>query len=340
MLTSADPSGALRQLRRDSMTTLKTLTIVAPVFNEEEVITQFYERTRGVLDSIADRYSFRILFVVDRSRDRTLEILRDIAAKDPRAQVIALSSRFGHQMSLLAGIDRADDADLVIMMDSDLQHPPELIPQLLDVAEQGNDVVHTIRRDTRDVGHLRKFAGSLFYRLLTYLSRVPITKNAADFRLISGRVARLLRHEIRERNMFLRGLFSWIGFNQANVEYVAAARAAGRSKYSLSRMIGLATTAILSFSTKPLQLSIFLGLGFAALSLLLGVATLVAYLREDTIPDGWTTIVMLLLLFSGVQLIVMGILGAYIGGIYEEVKNRPHYIVDETINLDHKLSNE
>jgi glycosyltransferase involved in cell wall biosynthesis len=311
----------------------KALTVVTPVFNEEQVIAQFYDRTMRVLDSLASRYDVRLLFVVDRSTDHTLQILRDIAARDSRAQVISLSSRFGHQMSLLAGIDHAHEADVIVMMDSDLQHPPEAIPQLLAAYDLGNDVVYTVRADTPDTGILRKTIGTLFYRLMSYLSRVPIHRNSADFRLISRRVAALLRTEVRERSTFLRGLFSWVGFNQAGVEYVAAERVGGKSKYSVSAMLALATSGILSFSTKPLQMSIFLGLGFAGLSVVLGLFTVFEYLRDNTIPSGWTTIVTLLLLFSGVQLIVMGILGVYIGGIYEEVKGRPHYIVDEAMNV-------
>jgi polyisoprenyl-phosphate glycosyltransferase len=314
----------------------KALTVVTPVFNEEQVIAQFYDRTMRVLDSLASRYDVRLLFVVDRSTDRTLQILRDIAARDSRAQVISLSSRFGHQMSLLAGIDHAQEADVIVMMDSDLQHPPEAIPQLLAAYDLGNDVVYTVRADTPDTGILRKTIGTLYYRLMSYLSRVPIHRNSADFRLISSRVAALLRTEVRERSTFLRGLFSWVGFNQAGVEYVAAERVGGRSKYSVSAMLALAVSGILSFSTKPLQMSIFLGLGFAGLSVLLGLYTVFAYLRDNTIPSGWTTIVTLLLLFSGVQLIVMGILGVYIGGIYEEVKGRPHYIVDEAMNVSNE----
>jgi dolichol-phosphate mannosyltransferase len=309
------------------------LTIVAPVFNEEEVIAQFYERVRAVIESLSDRYAAKLLFVMDRSTDGTLSILRELAARDARVQVIVLSSRFGHQMSLLAGIDHARDADVIVMMDSDLQHPPELIPELIEKHDRGNDVVYTIREDTEDAGLARKAAGRAFYRMLRFISRVPITENAADFRLISRRVATLMREEIRERNLFLRGIFSWIGFNQACVRYTAVRRAAGRSKYSLSRMFGLATAAVLSFSTRPLHLGIFIGLAFAAFSALLVLFTVISFFRDATIPSGWTTIVTLLLLFSGVQLIVLGILGVYIGGIYEEVKRRPHYIVDESINI-------
>ena len=311
----------------------RVLTVVTPVFNEEEVIRAFYERTKFTLDKLDDNFDSRILFVVDRCTDNTINILKEIAAHDSSAQVLTMSARFGHQMALLAGIDYAADADMIVMMDSDLQHPPELIPELIRQHDLGNDIVFTVRVDTDDVGRLRKTAGSLFYRLLGYISKVTINENAADFRLVSRRVAKLLRSQIRERNMFLRGLFSWIGFNQAGVEYVAAKRAAGQSKYSFSRMINLAIAGILSFSTKPLKLSIFIGMGFAVLSFILGAITVVEYFIDKTIPSGWTTIVALLLLFSGVQMIFMGVLGAYIGGIYEEIKARPHYIVDEGINI-------
>jgi polyisoprenyl-phosphate glycosyltransferase len=311
----------------------RILIVVTPVFNEEEVISAFYKRTRSVLNKLDDQYESRILFVVDRCTDNTIDILKEIAAHDLCAQVLTMSARFGHQMALLAGIDYAADADVVVMMDSDLQHPPELIPELLRQHDLGNDIVFTVRVDTEDGGRFRKTIGSMFYWLLGYLSNIPINENAADFRLVSRRVAKLLRTQIRERNMFLRGLFSWIGFNQTSVEFTAEKRTAGQSKYSFSRMINLAIAGILSFSTKPLKLSIFIGMGFALMSFVLGVITVVEYFIDKSIPSGWTTIVTLLLLFSGMQMIFMGVLGAYIGGIYEEIKARPHYIVDKEINI-------
>jgi dolichol-phosphate mannosyltransferase len=307
------------------------LTVVTPVFNEEQVIGHFHARTRGVLDSMED-VEATILFVVDRCSDNTLTILRALVKNDPKARVIALSSRFGHQMSLLAGIENSLDSDAIIMMDSDLQHPPELIPELLENFRQGFDVVYTLRRDTEDIGVIRKMAGNLFYRLLGKLSQVYINANAADFRLISGRVAKILTTDFQERNMFLRGLFSWMGFQQTGVEYVAEKRFAGQSKYSFSRMIQLAMAGILSFSTKPLQMGIFVGIGFAALAFVLIIAAVIKYFIVQSIPSGWTTLVVLLLLFSGIQLIVLGIMGAYIGGIYEEVKGRPRYIIEEEIS--------
>lgn len=306
------------------------LTVITPVFNEEQVIGHFHARTRGVLDSMM-AVEATILFVVDRCTDNTLSILRGLVANDPKAKVIALSSRFGHQMSLLAGIENSLDVDAIIMMDSDLQHPPELIPELLANFRRGCDVVYTVRRDTEDLGFFRKMAGNLFYRLLGKLTQVPINANSADFRLISGRVARIIATNFQERNMFLRGLFSWIGFQQIGIEYIAERRVAGQSKYSLSRTLQLAMVGILSFSTKPLQASIFIGIGFAGLAFLFLTLAIVSYFIDRTIPSGWTTIVALLLLFSGVQLIVLGIMGAYIGAIYEEVQGRPRYIIEEEI---------
>jgi dolichol-phosphate mannosyltransferase len=307
------------------------LTVVTPVFNEEQVIGHFHTRTRSVLDSIED-VEATILFVVDRCTDNTLKILRELLAIDPNSRVIALSSRFGHQMSLLAGIENSLDADAIIMMDSDLQHPPELIPELLANFRLGFDVVYTVRKDTEDVGVLRKMMGNLFYRLLGKLSHIPINANASDFRLISSRVAKILSTDFQESNMFLRGLFTWMGFQQTGVEYVAEKRFAGESKYSLSRMVQLAMAGILSFSTKPLQMGIFVGVSFSALSFVLILVAVIKYFVVQSIPNGWTTLVVLLLLFSGIQLIVLGIMGAYIGGIYEEVKGRPRYIIEEEIS--------
>lgn len=311
------------------MTSCK-LTIVAPVFNEEAVIEQFHHRTRQVLDTLEDVES-RILYVVDKCTDNTLEVLRRIAGNDPGTVVIALSSRFGHQMSLLAGIEHALDSDAIVMMDSDLQHPPELIPRLIEHFRDGADVVYTVRSDTEDVGALRKAAGNLFYSLLNRISDVAINPNAADFRLISRRVGRILSEGFTERNMFLRGLFSWIGFKQVGVEYIAERRAAGISKYSFSQMVRLAMSGVLSFSTKPLHIGVFLGACLALLAFVLMVGTVVNFFIDRSLPSGWTTVVTLLLLFNGVQLMVIGVLGAYVGGIYDEVKRRPRYIIDEKI---------
>lgn len=309
------------------------ISVVTPVFNEEEVIGHFHDRTRAVLDSLPN-IEATIVFVLDRCTDNSLAVLREIVRRDSKSKLIALSSRFGHQMSLLAGIEKSLDADAIIMMDSDLQHPPELIPRMLSVYQRGFDVVYTTRQENEGAGLIREAVGKTFYKLLSKISNVPITANAADFRLISKRVASVLVNGFGEQNLFLRGIIPWMGFNQVGIEYIAEPRFAGKSKYSLSRMIRLAADGILSFSTKPLQIGIFVGVGFACLAFLFSIYAIVSYFIDRSIPSGWTTIAVLLLLFSGVQLIVIGVLGSYIGGIYQEVKRRPRYIIEEEIHHD------
>ncbi|WP_018860006.1 glycosyltransferase family 2 protein [Rhizobium sp. 42MFCr.1] len=312
------------------MSTIK-LNVVCPVFNEADVIEQFHGRLSDVLAK-GPELDFKVVYVVDRCTDNSLEILREIASRDSAVVVLALSARFGHQMSLLAGIEHSVNADAVIMMDSDLQHPPELIPKLVQHFREGADVVFTIRKDTVDIGAGRKFLGNLFYDTLNRISDVPINPNSADFRLISQRVAATLVAEFPERNMFLRGLFTWMGYRQVGVEFTAAPRASGQSKYSISQMVRLASSGILSSSTKPLQTGIVVGAAFGVVALVLMCTAIVNFFIDRSLPSGWTSLVTLLLLFSAVQLTVLGVIGLYIGGIYNEVKARPKYIIDEEIS--------
>lgn len=307
---------------------INTLTVIAPVYNEEAVIGRFYERLRNVLDSITDRYRSDILFVVDKSTDNTREVLTRIAQGDDTVRCLFLSSRFGHQMSLLAGLDRAE-ADAVIMMDSDLQHPPEVILGMLDQFEQGYDIVYTIRKSERTSGLVGRVGSWFFYRLIERLSDVPISRDAADFRLISRKVNRVFKNEIRERNQFLRGLFAWTGFNSAGVVFQSQERAGGKTKYSFSRRLGLASHAIVSFSKRPLRLAFYTGMFTAILSMITALFTLVNYLVGNSAPAGWTTLAVMVPFLSGIQLMVLGILGEYIGAIFDEVKARPHYIIED-----------
>jgi len=311
---------------------MRTLTVVAPVYNEQEVIRDFYEELRAVLASLAGRYEATMLFVVDRSEDRTLEILKKIAERDPNVQVLALSSRFGHQMSLLAGIDHAD-GDAVITIDSDLEHPPALIPQLLERFEEGHDVVQTVRVERSDTPFLKRTASKLFYRLINRLADVPVAESGADFRLLSARVASVFREEIRERNQFMRGLVAWVGFRTCYVEYVPGRRSAGRTKYSYATMLRLAVDGIVSFSRRPLQAAVYIGTLLATVGFAFGVFTVVRYFLSSNSPAGWATLSVLVTFFSGIQLIFLGLIGEYVGTIFDEVKRRPHYIVDEAINM-------
>jgi glycosyltransferase involved in cell wall biosynthesis len=311
---------------------MKTLTVICPVYNEEKVISVFYQELTRVLTTLTAKYASSILFVVDRCTDRTLEVLRSIAIEDSSVRVLALSSRFGHQHSLLAGIDHSD-ADVVIMLDSDLQHPPALLPQMLAAYEAGYDVVYTFREDTNEIAALKRLSSRLFYRLLNSISEIPINASAADFRLMSRRVVKVFQEQIRERNLFLRGLVGWVGFKSLGISFQVEQRRAGKTKYSLGRMIRFGIDGIVSFSKRPLQAAIIVGVAFALFGLLYAVITLVQFFYLKSLPSGWTTLTILISMFSGIQLVFLGIIGEYIGAIFDEVKHRPHYLVDEKINF-------
>jgi glycosyltransferase involved in cell wall biosynthesis len=319
---------------------VRTLTVVAPVYNEEAGIERFYTELKEVLRSLESRYLTRIMFVVDRSQDSTLLIIKRIAAADPSVQVLALSSRFGHQMSLLAGIDHAD-ADAIIMLDSDLQHPPQLIPRMLDEFEQGCDIVHTLRQDSGDVGWFNRTSSRLFYRVINWISNIQILENAADFRLISRRVADVFRTQIRERNLFLRGLFGWVGYRSAAIPFQVRPRQAGATKYSLRRRVRLGIDGVVSFSKRPLQAATFMGFIFAVFGFGLAFVTVIQVFQGLAFPTGMATLFVIISIFSGTQLICMGIMGEYLGAIFDEVKQRPHYLVEEAINASReKKQNE
>jgi polyisoprenyl-phosphate glycosyltransferase len=309
---------------------MKSITVVVPVYNEEHVIEKFYTALKAELAQLM-HYSHTILFVVDGGRDKTASILRDIAAHDSSVHALVFSRNFGHQMALLAGLDHTT-SDAVITMDGDLQHPPHLIAQLLHEFENGNDVVHAVRKDTEDIGLRRKLASIIFYRFMNVISDTPITEGAADFRLLSRRVVEIIHTRIRERNLFIRGIVNWIGFQQSTVSFVAAKRAAGTSKYSLLKLIRFAFSGSVSFSRKPLRVASFVGLLFALGGFFFTAMTLVEYWMGDPFPSGWASVVILLSVFGGLQLVFLGIVGEYIGAIFDEVKARPHYLIDEVIN--------
>jgi polyisoprenyl-phosphate glycosyltransferase len=311
---------------------MKTLSIISPVFNEEEVIEKFHQQVAAELDRLSEKYQSEIIYIVDRCPDRSLEILRGIAQRDRRTKVIALSARFGHQMALVAGIDHAF-GDAVIMLDSDLQHPPALIPVMLAEFEKGYDVVFTIRKNTDGTGLFKKLSSGMFYSVINRLSQIPILESAADFRLISARVARVFQMEIRERNQFLRGLVSWVGFKRIGIPFETRERGGGRTKYSLARLLRFGIHGIVSFSKKPLEAAILVGLGLASLGLLLALFSIIDYFHRSNLPSGFTTLVILISGFSGVHLIFLGIIGEYIGAVFDEVKARPHYIIEEKLNF-------
>jgi len=307
-----------------------TYSIVVPLYEEEAVLSAFYERLRPVLDGL-DGPS-EVIFVVDGGADRSFEIVKELRARDERVKGIRFSRNFGHQYALTAGIDRAQ-GQAVIMMDGDLQHPPEAIPGLVEKWRAGAQVVNTYRERTEGIGPLKRLTAALFYGLLNRFGSIRLSPNTADFRLIDRKVAERFR-VIREQARFLRGLFVWVGFRQAVVRYTAERRPAGRSKYSVKKMGRLALDGITSFSTAPLRLATVLGLIVAFLGFAYAVYALVVKLTGQAELTGWTSLIIVVLLLGGVQLITLGLIGEYIAKIYLEAKNRPLYIVDETIGLD------
>jgi dolichol-phosphate mannosyltransferase len=311
---------------------MPSLAVICPVFEEGAAIRIFHEALREELVRLKQGYESKVIYVCDPGRDDTEDHLRALAAADSSTIAIILSRRFGHQASLLAGIDHAD-ADVLIMMDADMQHPPAIIPKLLARYEEGFDIVHTIRVYGTDVGWIKNLTSRLYYKILRSLSEIDIRESAADFRLISRRVAVLFQKSIRERNQFMRGLFSWVGFKQSEVSFLSAARSAGVTKYSTSRMIRFAVAGVTSFSKKPLRYSVYLGLSIAALGLLLAAVTIAQWLGGADFPAGWTTLTALIAVLGGAQLIFLGVLGEYIASIFDEVKARPLYIVDQIVHL-------
>lgn len=297
--------------------------VVTPCYNEADVVDLFYDQLKPVLRSVGG-LQHRILFVDDGSRDGTLERLNALAARDPAVRVYSLSRNFGHQIALTAGLDAAR-GDAVILMDSDLQHPPALIPEMIRLWREGNDVVSAVRKTTGDAGLFKRLGSRVFYRLINALSDTPVVTGAADFCLLSRPAHRALRR-LPERHRFLRGMVSWIGFNRAFVFFDAPQRPAGRSKYTFLKMVQLALNATFSFSTTPIRMATQMGLFTILLSLLYLAFILVCYFRDLPLAPGWASIIFIVTFLGGVQLAFVGILGEYIARIFEEVKGRPLYL--------------
>ena len=315
---------------RGTRSLLKTVDIILPAYNEEEGLDAFHGALRAELSTLADRYRFNVCYVLDPSTDGSIDVLRRLAADDPCVTVLHLSRRFGHQMSLVAGIDQSR-GDAVIMMDCDLQHPPALVRRLLEKFEEGCDVVHAIREYDHGTHPLKRWSSRLFYSIQNALSPVDIRAGAADFRLISRRVARVFQTSIREQNQFLRGLFQWVGFRSATVTFVSPPRKRGRSKYDLLRLIAFSLTGMLSFSKVPLRLAALAGFAISTLSLTYGAWLTGRFFVAGYTPPGYTSLIVMMLFLGGLQLLVLGILGEYVGSVFDEAKRRPLYLVDEVI---------
>jgi dolichol-phosphate mannosyltransferase len=314
---------------------MKDIDIVLPVYNEEEVLPIFHAELNAVLLSLEPRYRFRLIYVVDRCRDRSFEVLRRIAAEQSNVTVLHMSRRFGHQMSLVAGMDQSR-ADALISMDCDLQHPPNLIPSLLQKFEEGYDIVQTIRDYGARTGWAKRATSRLFYRLQNLLSAIEIEDGAADFRLISRKVVAVFQGSIREQNQFLRGLFQWVGFQRTTLRFVSAERAAGGTKYRLLRLLTFSITGVTSFSKAPLRAAVVLGLVMSTASVIYGLWMIQVFFANGHVPAGYTSLITVILFIGGLQLTVLGIIGEYLGSVFDEVKRRPLYIIDEMVNSEPK----
>ena len=310
---------------------MSLISVVVPVYNEELMMKDFYDELRRTMDGL--KHPFEIILVNDGSLDGSLALIKRLRAGDQRIKIISLSRNFGHQAALTAGLDVAK-GNAVIMMDADLQHPPQLIPELIRHWEMGYEVVYTIRKETEKVGFFKKHSSAFFYRVLGLLTNVQVSQGASDFRLLDQKVVERFRM-IKEKARFLRGLVNWLGFRQVSVEFSAPGRPAGGSKYSLKRMMKFAIDGITTFSGAPLQLAMYLGFLIALLAFLYLAYAIIIRLFTDAAMPGWASLIATVLFLGGVQLITLGIMGEYIYRIYEEVKQRPIYIVDEALGFDH-----
>jgi polyisoprenyl-phosphate glycosyltransferase len=306
-----------------------SVSVVVPCYNEENSISELY---RQLTDVLAAYPAYEILFVDDGSSDQTVQKIEALAGQDKRVKLIVLSRNFGHQFALKAGLDHAT-GDCVLSLDADLQHPPELIPELISKWQQGFEVVYTIRKDTKSTSIFKRITANFFYWIAKKLSSVEVHPGAADFRLLDRAVVDVLK-ECRENYLYLRGLVSWAGFRQTALEYIPNERFAGKTKYSLIKMIRFAMAGITSFSTRPLQLSLVLGIIIAGLAFLYGLYVIYIYTFTEQAVAGWASTTASVLFIGGIQLIVLGILGEYIGKTFMENKKRPAYVVRKRVGTE------
>lgn len=305
-------------------------SIVVPVYNEEEVIRETYKRLKITMENINEEYE--IIFVNDGSKDKTREIIMGICEVDKTIKFVDFSRNFGHQTAITAGMDFSC-GQAVVVIDADLQDPPEIIAEMMKKWREGYDVVFGQRVKREGETFFKKVTSKLFYRLLNRLTEVNIPVDTGDFRLIDRKVCNALK-QVKEKNRYIRGIISWLGFKSAPVEFVREKRFAGTTKYPLKKMIKFASDAIMSFSYKPLKLASYFGVVVSFISFLYLIVMVVLKLSGSNFTPGWTSLIAISLFFNGIILIILGIIGEYIGRIYDEAKGRPLYIVSEIVNFD------
>ena len=314
------------------MDSRKKIAIVIPAYNEEDNVEIAYKRLKEVLDST--NYDYELIFVDDGSKDNTLSKLLELYEKDKKVKVISLSRNFGKEIALSAGLDYVD-ADAVIPFDVDLQDPPEVIPKLIAKFEEGYDVVNAVRIKREGETFLKRFTSKAFYKIINILSDIEIPQDVGDFRLISKAALNAVK-QIRERKRFMKGIFAWVGFKTTSVYYERAPRYAGKTKWNYFKLINLAIEGITSFSIAPLRLASLLGLFVSFVAFLYAMWIIIQKLVYGNPVKGYPSIMVAILFLGGVQLITIGIIGEYVGRIYEEVKQRPLYIVKKIWDKDNK----
>ena len=310
---------------------MKKISVIVPMYYEEKVAEECYKRLTACLQKLT-YYTYEIIIIDDGSKDKTLEILENIASKDDKVKVISFSRNFGHQAAVTAGLKHVS-GDAIIIIDADLQDPPELIPQMIQLWEQGNEIIYAKRKKRKGESPFKLLSAKLFYQILNALSDTEIPKDTGDFRLVDKKVVDTINN-MPEHNKFLRGLFSWVGYKQIPFEYEREERFAGKTKYPLRKMLKLASDGIISFSTKPLKLVGLLGFISIIISILILIYALLSYfLKLNQLSAGWTSLMVAITFFAGVQLLSIWLMSEYIGRIYDETKQRPQFIINKKINF-------
>jgi dolichol-phosphate mannosyltransferase len=325
-ISSYDRPSTYEPSSATSGVTLK-LNVVVPCFNEEKVIDEFYRRMSSACQSCVGS-DYEIILVNDGSSDRTWNIMLDLVERHPNVTVVSLSRNYGHQLALSAGLTLCS-AERILMIDADLQDPPELLGDMMHIMDQGSDVVYGLRQQRKGEKVVKRITATAFYRILARLTEKTIPIDTGDFRLINRRVLDALL-TMPEQHRFIRGMVAWLGFHQAPCPYVREPRFAGTTKYPLRKMLNFASDAITSFSTVPLRFSMVLSSAFMVIALILSIYVMVSWLFFDTVR-GWSSLTLIVIVFSSVQLLCIGILGEYIGRIYTQVKNRPLFLIDQIV---------
>ena len=305
---------------------MKKISIIIPAYNEEESMPLLYERLNKMMNEIKN-YEFEVLFINDGSKDKTLEIIKELRAKDKRICYVDFSRNFGKEIAMIAGLDYAK-GDAVIVMDADLQDPPELIPELIKYWEEGYDDVYARRSSRKGETWLKKFTSKMYYIILQKLTRVPIQKDTGDFRLLDKRCVNALK-KLRESQRNTKSMFSWIGYNKKEVLYERDPRIAGTTKWNYKKLIDLAIDGITSFTTSPLRISTYLSIPTFLMLFIYLIYVIVKCIRLQAPMEAFQAIILLILFFSGIQILLFGIIGEYLGRIFNETKNRPLYFVNE-----------